>query len=325
MKLSDVVQHFLSDCRIRGRTQGTLVSYTQRLGVLVQVLATLCGVTELEQVTVFHLRRCVEYMMSPEFPSLGGAARETGVLALTTLKGYILVFKAFFHWCYQEELISQDVVARLRIPKVPEKVTRTLEPSHIEVMLQSCDTKTDMGFRDYAILLLLFDAGLRRSEAATLRVEDIHETYVKVYGKGRKEREVGIHPETAKVLWKYIHKYRHPKDSNEQGLFLSYWRDRPLASSGIWEVVRRAKEAAGLGDMKITPHMFRHTFARLYLESGGEIFNLSREMGHSYVQVTEKYLKHFTSKQARKQHTTFSPVQTLHLRKGRGSRRRKTV
>ena len=88
------------------------------------------------------------------------------------------------------------------------------------MMLDSCDTSTDVGFRDYVILLLTLDTGMRLSELASLKISDIHDTYVKVYGKGRKEREIGIHPQVSKLIWKYISKYRHPLDENEQALFM---------------------------------------------------------------------------------------------------------
>ena len=87
-------------------------------------------------------------------------------------------------------------------------------------MLATCDTSTPVGFRNYVLLLVLLDTGMRASELCGLQVTDIHDRYLKVLGKGRKEREIGLHPEVAKLVWKYIHKYRKPSDSNETTLFI---------------------------------------------------------------------------------------------------------
>ena len=75
-------------------------------------------------------------------------------------------------------------------------------------MLASCDTNTIVGFRNYVMFLLLLDTGIRVSEFCSLQVVDVHPRYIKVFGKGSKEREIGLHPDVSKLLWKYIQKYR---------------------------------------------------------------------------------------------------------------------
>lgn len=80
-------------------------------------------------------------------------------------------------------------------------------------------------------------------------------------------------------------------------------------------MLHRVGEAAGIDDMAVTPYIFRHTFARTWLERGGELYSLSRLMGHSSVKVTEIYLEDFQSRQARVHHTKYSPVGDLKPRK----------
>jgi len=141
---------------------------------------------------------------------------------------------------------------------------------------------------------------------------------IKVFGKGRKEREVGIHPEVSKLLWKYVHKHRHPKEQGETALFLCAGDrgfGKPLQYDGMRGIVDRIQEACGLAGMKFSPHVFRHTFAKMYLDHGGEVFKLSREMGHSDVQVTKLYLEDFGSTQARREHATYSPITGINLKK----------
>jgi integrase/recombinase XerD len=329
MKIADTVKHFLADCQVKGRTEYTLSSYKQHLGMLVQLLMSMFNISELEQVTIKHLRQCVQHLMGVELeiPSncfYPGYQQANGAsLAVSSVRAYVRIFKVFFTWCYQEDLIDVNPVARLTAPKPATHIVSTFKPEHIEKMLSVCDLSTEMGFRDYVILLLLLDTGMRLGEISNLRVTDVHDTYIKVFGKGRKEREIGLHPEVSKLLWKYVHKHRRPKNPDETALFLGCGRGngKPLTYDGVRGVIDRIQEVTGLTDIKFSPHVFRHTFAKMYLESGGEVFKLSREMGHSHVQVTEIYLKDFGSTEARKEHTAFSPISSIQLR--RNIRRKK--
>ena len=126
-------------------------------------------------------------------------------------------------------------------------------------------------------------------------------------------------PTTAKFLWKYIHQYRPESDDGVRALFTNI-TGKPLMPWGIQQMLQRLREAAGITDVPVTAHKFRHTFARTWLERGGEVYSLSRLMGHSSVKITEIYLEDFKSRQARVQHAKFSPVNNLKLRqRGRGT------
>ena len=307
-----VLTHYMIDV---GNRLGdmTLVSYTYRLGVLVCLLRDVCSVVEVEQVTVLHLRQCVQHLLTvPVKIARRRPESGNGVLSISTVKGYIRVWKAFFNWCYQEELIPSNPAGRLKAPKAPKKVTPAFTDDHIQRMLAVCDTSKPTGFRDYVILLLLLDTGMRVAEIGSLRVENVHDTYIKVEGKGRKEREIGIHPEMSKLLWKYVHKYRHAVDG-EPLLFVG--RRGPLGVYGIQYVVRSIKQKTGLSHIKLSAHVFRHTHSKMYMENGGELFKLSRELGHSSIQTTKIYLEDFGSTEARKDHNSFTPLSFMHLKK----------
>jgi len=321
MTLDDVIKHYFTDVSSKNRSKHTLALYRRSLALLSRLLAEKCQVTELEAVTVLHLRECVQVLLatwvtggpSEERPRHRWGRKLDGgeKLSVSSVRSYVRVWKAFFNWCYQEELIEKNPVARLSLPRPEKKVQSMVTVEQMEQMLATCDRSTPVGFRDYAILVLFFDTGMRLSELAALRVEDVDDTYVKVHGKGRKEREIGVYPETSKLVWKYVHKYRRPAEKDEGALFLG--KVGPLTAGGVKQVIERAKRSAGLGDEGISPHAFRRAFAMLYLEQGGDLFDLSREMGHSDVQVTRIYLEGYESQQARKKHNAFSPVALLRL------------
>jgi integrase/recombinase XerD len=331
MKLDETLKHYLIDVD-NNLGDLTLKKYTQCLGVLLQLLATVCtdqrgnsvSVVDLEQVTTFYLRQCVQHLLTTpvNLASSHGRRPEYGeTLAPSTVKGYIRVWKAFFGWCFEEELIDTNPAVRLKHPKAPKRIRPAFIAEHIEKMLAACDTSTLDGFRDKVILLLLLDTGLRISEISALCVYDVHDTYIKVMGKGRKEREVGIYPEMSKLLWKYIHKHRAPANPNEAALFIG--RGKRLQAPGIHAVIKRIQKASGLEDIKFSAHVFRHTFAKMYLKSGGDLFKLSRQLGHSDVQTTKIYLEDFNSSDARKDHDSFSPLAGIDLKKR--SKRKKDV
>ena len=306
------------DLRGGNRTGYTIVGYTQRLAVLVRLLSELCQVTELEKVKVVHLRMCVQHLLDVGAGSTQGRPAVNGGLDANTVRSYVRVWKTFFNWCYQEELIDVDVVARLRSPESVKKVIPAFTVEHIQKMLDTCDISTDLGFRNYVILLLFLDTGMRLSELVGLDVGDVHEQFVKVLGKGRKEREIGIRPEVSKLLWKYAHKYRKPADPGEVALFIAQGGNR-ITVSAVKNILRVVKKESGIESVRVSAHTFRHTFAKWYLKYGGELFKLSRELGHSSIKITEIYLKDFDSTEARKDHNAFSPIASLDL----GKKRRK--
>lgn len=316
------VAHFLMTISMRNYSPYTLERYTYALKVMMQLLESLCQVTELEQVTVLHLRLCAQQlMMTPIPPSKNRyASTNGGTLSASTVCTMMRVWKVFFNWCFREELIEKNPVARLEFPKVEKKVTPAFADEQAQTMLDSLDLSTEWGFRNYIILLLLFDTGLRRAEVASLRVEDVQANYVRVSGKGRKERRVGISPELSTLLWKYINKYRHPRNPDEPMLFLSIGRATkglPLGRGGLNSLMQRLKEMTGIDDVRLSAHTFRHTFAKMYLEEGGDLFSLSRELGHSDIKTTQRYLEDFSSDNARKHHNEFSPLNRLKVRTNR--------
>jgi integrase/recombinase XerD len=321
-----VIAHYLMDVDNR-LGDLTVVSYTQRLEVLVRLLETVCRdaqsrpvvITELEQVTALYLRQCVQYLLNNRVSEKGRPPALGDRLSPSAVGSYVRIWKAFFSWCFQEELIEANPAARLKLPKTPKKVTPAFTSEQVERMLAVCDTRTVQGFRDYVILLLLLDTGIRIGEIASLTVDSVNFQggYVTVEGKGSKQREVGIHPEMSKLLWKYIQKYRKPANPDERALFLG--QRGALSDAGVQQVIKRVQKQAGLEDVEMHAHVFRHTHSKVYTDQGGDVLKLSRELGHSSLRTTEVYLRSFGSSDAIKDHNSHSPLAGMHFRKkGKG-------
>jgi integrase/recombinase XerD len=324
MKLSDVVEQYMIDCENRGRAYGTLALYRRDLGLLVRWLEQL-GIVDLEAVTLALLRQFLNFLINSDSDKRFPHAIVQGRLTPSTVGTYVSVIKAFFQWCAMEDLIASSPAARLAKPKVPEKVLATFTPEHVEKMLAACDLDTRTGFRDYVILLVLLDTGMRVSELCNLRLSDVHPRHVKVFGKGQKEREIGLHPDVSKVLWKYINKHRAEFGIESDRVFVG--ERGPLTAQAVDLMFKEVGMRAGVVGVRVSPHTMRHTFSKQYLKNGGDLFKLSRTLGHSDIQVTGRiYLSDFKSEDARLDHDRYSPVSRVKLRgskDGKKSKRRR--
>jgi integrase/recombinase XerD len=160
------------------------------------------------------------------------------------------------------------------------------------------------------------DTGIRVSELCGLTLEGVHDGYLAVFGKGAKEREVGLGPTASRAVWKYLHLHRPRLVNNEheRHVFVGY-RGIPMLRNGVNQALERIALRAGITGVRMSPHTFRHTFARGWLKNGGEIFKLSRVLGHSEMQTTQVYLRDFQSREARADHSQYSPVEHLQLSK----------
>lgn len=317
MNLQEAMRGHMMDARIEAELSRQYFDLKQqRLGYFVRWCEHE-GVTTLEGVTpnvlrafIVHLQGIKAHELNPRRPT------EDKPLSPLTVKGYMLIVQAFFSWCEKEGLLDGRPNPTRRVPRVkaPRYVIQTFTPQQMAAMLDSCAVETPLGFRDYAMLLVLMDTGIRAGELCGLQVDDVHDGYITVFGKGAKEREVGLGPTAARALWKYLHVHR-PRlvhSDQEKHVFVGHG-GAPLLRNGLGQALARIGERAGIEGVRMSAHTFRHTFARAWLENGGEIFKLSRVLGHSEMQTTQIYLRDFQSREARADHAQFSPVERNHL------------
>jgi integrase/recombinase XerD len=223
-----------------------------------------------------------------------------------TLHGYVRAIKGFLNWCAREDLISEKVPSRLEMPKREQKVIATFSKDDIQRLLAAASHGLPQypwfAERDKAILMLLLDTGIRANELCDLTLDRVRistdDAYIIVNGKGRKQREVGLGQRSRTQLHRYIHRFR-PQTLGELHVFLT--RDhKPLHPEGLDRLLYRLRDETGIEGVRVSAHTFRHTFACAYLMDGGDIYRLSRLLGHTSVVVTEMYLRAFNSRDARR-------------------------
>jgi len=271
--------------------------YTVRLGIF----ADWC--TEhslaLEQLTSKHLRAYIEDVALR--PGLKGEEH----LASSTVHWHAVSVKTFLNWCSRDEefedLVSGKTLARVQIPRIEQQVIETFTPEQVQALLRATERQL-YNVRDKAIVSLLIDTGIRAAELCGLLLKnvwlDADDAYIRVLGKGRKEREVPLGRQSRIALRRYITRYRHPSDQAEQHVFIARG-GKPLTEHGLLQVIEQLGDRTHIRDVRVSPHTFRHTFAVQYLLNGGDIYKLSRLMGHTSTKITERYLSSVSAKQAR--------------------------
>jgi len=210
------------------------------------------------------------------------------LLSPETVASYTRAIKSFFSFLEREEFIASNPMAKVKLPKTPKKNMPTFSEKELERIFAQPNKKTNEGYRDYTIMLTLLDTGIRVSELCGLRVEDIDlaNGYLRVMGKGQKERYVPIGRKLTKALLKYRLSHR-PEANGSDNFFLT--RDgTPVNKARVEEIVRYHGEKAGIRT-RPSPHTFRSTKAVLYLRNGGDPFSLQKVLGHSTLVMTRRY------------------------------------
>ncbi len=187
---------------------------------------------------------------------------------------------------------------------------KPLTPQEIKKVVSSINRNSYSGERNHAVLVTLLDSGLRASEAAGITLDNLNlkDSYIKVIGKGDKERIAPISKFVQMELLHYIEKVRpQPYYSDCDKLFLSRG-GKPITVNTVKLVFSRLAKSSGVN--RLHAHLCRHTFAINYLLNGGDIFSLREILGHITLMMVSHYL-HFTSSQITAQHHKYSPMDRM--------------
>ncbi len=220
------------------------------------------------------------------------------------------VLHAFFNWLKREGLIPASPMDGISPPRQPKQYPFVLEESQVRALLAACAKGTVPGGRNYAMLLLFVDCGLRLHELAGLRLGDVSlaQRSLKVHGKGARDRIVFMGARTAKALRRWI-ELRGFRASYSDSLFIDRKGD-PLKPRWVQQVVARLGKKAGIKGVRVSPHTLRHTAATLAVKNGMEPFALQRLFGWENIQTALKYV-HMAGTALREAHAKASPVDRL--------------
>jgi integrase/recombinase XerC/integrase/recombinase XerD len=251
------------------------------------------------------LREYVLYLQ--QRPKTRAGQKIGGRLSPVTVGCHVRALRAFFNWLYRENLSPTNLAANFKVPKAPSSLIMVLSDDEIKRILAVLDPAIGEGYRDSVIFMILLDTGLRLSELAGLKLEDINmeQGLLKVMGKGAKERIVPMGVQSRRVLQRYIFQYRpKPLIPDDNHVFISS-HGFPITANSIKLVFSRISRRANVP--RLHAHLCRHTFATRYVSSGGNIFALQLILGHSSLEMVKRYVS-LSSSNIAIQHQKYSPL-----------------
>lgn len=200
--------------------------------------------------------------------------------------------RAFYKYCFTENIVTVDPTALLETPKIKRKLPDVLSFEEIEKMIGTIDLSKPEGMRNKAILEVMYSCGLRVSETVNLKISCLYldTEYIRVTGKGSKERLVPIGNSAIKFIKIYKNEVRvhtQPQPNFEDFLFLNK-RGKNLTRVMIFYIIKEAARKAGI-TKNISPHTFRHSFATHLVEGGANLRAVQQMLGHESITTTEIY------------------------------------
>ena len=217
--------------------------------------------------------------------------------------------RSFFEYLIFEKYISNNPLSLIESPRISRKLPDTLTIKEINTLASNIDVNSSEGERNIAIIETLYGCGLRVSELISLQISDLFfsEGFIKVTGKGNKQRLVPINTMTKRVIKSYIDNSREKLKIVEQFkdiLFLNR-RGRALTRAMIFTIVKNLAKQANI-KKTISPHTFRHSFATHLLENGADLKTIQQLLGHQSITTTEIYM-HIDNKMLIKVMNKFHP------------------
>jgi len=263
----------------RSLSGNTLEAYADDLGKLEQYATTFLGNLRPEQLSARQLQDFVEWIAGLGF----SAATQSRIIS---------GIKTFFKFLLLENDVQQNPAELLETPKLRRKLPVYLDVVEIDSMLAQIDRSKPEGERNYSMLETLYSCGLRVSELVNLKLSDLHlaDQYIKVTGKGNKERLVPIGKSASRLLSAYIQQVRShlPVQAASQDIVYLNRRGGRLSRVMVFYIIKELAEKAGIRKT-LSPHTFRHSFATHLVEGGADLRAVQEMLGHESITTTEIY------------------------------------
>ena len=259
----------------RAMSQNTVASYCSDVAKFLEFFDTDERKVPAERLTAEDIN---EYLVS-----LTGTSRRSQARLLSALR-------SFYNWMVLEGMVKDNPCDRVDMPKLGRYLPDVLSEEEVFRIIDSVDVFTWQGSRDKAILEVLYGCGIRVSEAVGLKVSGLYfkEGFVRVIGKGNKERLVPLNEMAAESLKSYLDRRPEPADSESDDIVFLNRFGKPLSRQSMFKMI---KTQALLADIRkeISPHTFRHSFATHLVEHGADLRVVQEMLGHESVTTTEIY------------------------------------
>lgn len=234
--------------------------------------------------------------------------RQSKSISSSTQARILTCLRIFYQYLVNSKLIDKNPTAKLHHPKQRQKLPVFLNISEVEKLLDSPDKKTIFGMRDRAMLELLYSCGLRVSELINLNYHNINinEEYIRIHGKGNKERVLPM----GEIAMDYLSRYEKNarpyllKSKQTDGYFLTN-RGTSMSRQNFFYIIKAYAAKAGI-DKPLSPHTLRHAFATHLVQQGADLRSVQLMLGHSDISTTQIYT-HIQNTQLKSQHSKHHP------------------
>ncbi|NYF24455.1 integrase/recombinase XerD [Sporosarcina sp. JAI121] len=226
-----------------------------------------------------------------------------------TVSRHISSIRSFHQFLLREKVTTQDPTVHLELPKLEQKLPRVLSMDEIDRLIEAPDRSKPQGVRDTALLEILYGTGMRVSELIGLNMDDIHLSmgFVRVFGKGGKERIIPLGGKSITACKRYIEEARPgfiKKQKGAEALFVNM-RGTRLTRQGCWKLLNGHALKAGI-HKELTPHILRHTFATHLVENGADLRAVQEMLGHADISTTQIYT-HVSRSRLKEVYVKFHP------------------
>ena len=211
----------------------------------------------------------------------------------TSINRKLSSIRNFYRFLITQEVVKSNPFDAIETIKIEKKLPNYLYLDDLETLFNSIDQSTPLGVRNYCLLELLYGTGIRVSELCNIKLHDIdfYNNNILITGKGNKQRYVPIHQSLREILITYLNFARNKllKDSDEivDNLFVNH-RGGPLTSRGVRDILKNLVNESGL-NVKISPHVLRHSFATHMLDYGADLRSVQKLLGHENLSTTQIY------------------------------------
>jgi integrase/recombinase XerD len=319
--IETLIEAYIQDHIGGNHSEKTLEWHRTALGLMHLFLKEELDITHIDDVEADDISAWFAHMRAT--PGAKGKVRSD-----RTIQTYARSARAFFHWIVRRGILEHSPFERVVFPKVGRPLIQTITNEEFEKLLLACAPPHETGpfaeraaVRNRTILWLLYDTGIRVSELINLRLHDLDRKkgVVTVMGKGAKERRIALGQNCLRNLSYYLDKHRPNEEelaewgsAGEDHIFLSETR-QPLTKNGMEMLFKRLKTRAGIVGKRISPHIFRHTFAMNYLIKSNDPFSLQELLGHEDLTTVLNYI-HMNDTVLQEQKRKYNPGDHLPTR-----------
>jgi len=210
--------------------------------------------------------------------------------SVSTVTRAVASLKSFYSYMFDTGQVATNPVRGVTPVKVERKLPQILTNKEVELLLEQPECTDAKGYRDHAMLELLYATGIRVSELINLNVENLNLSagFIRCTGKG-KERIIPLYPAAVRALSNYLEQIRSRmvENPNETALFVNMNGER-MSRQGFWKIIKHYQETANI-KKEITPHTLRHSFAAHLLENGADLRSIQEMLGHADISSTQVY------------------------------------